>query len=321
MTLAEDNLRLATLTAIVDAAAAEMKKLRAEHTTELVQRYEEEGTSSFKVKLPDGTVVASVNLRVPQREAIVNDEQGFIAWVEANYPGCLHTEIVPAVPERIIPAVPEQEVKSVPSKRMTELMGQFELTEAGVVDKVSGALVDGMTVKPAPPPSVFEIRYEKGTGRNDVAAAYRRGQLSHVVAGSTLAAVTAGPVVERRLEAVPADPADVDVDDLGPEYSDGYQLPGEPFTVVGETVANVADDEMTAGQVARAALEEHADELADRYAEQADGGSPDAPPPVAEPADERPSDPWGPAAQYVPDADEFEPGDWDLPSNPAAGGW
>lgn len=159
-----------------------------------------------------------------------------MAWVEANHPDAIETKVIAAVPEQTIPAVPEQTLKSVSGRRMAELEKHFDLTDQGVVDTTTGTIVDGMVVVPAAAPKSFEVRYETGGagGRTDLALAYRAGKLNHVVAGTaTLPAIEAKPVVERRLASVPMD------------YDGSHGRlngPGEPFTVVGETVANVEDD-------------------------------------------------------------------------------
>lgn len=311
MSLAEDNLRLATLKAIIDAANDEMGKVRAAHTTELVKRYDEEGTSSFKVKLPDGTVVAAINLKVPKKTTVVTNEEAFLAWVEATHPNAIQATTVPAVPEEIIPARPEQVLKSVSGKALAELEKQFEMTEDGVVDTATGTVVDGMVVMPAPAPKSFEVRYETGTGREDLANAYRAGRLNHVVAGGALPPVIVAPPVERRLEAV-----SMDYDGSHGRLNGA----GEPLTVVGEILAAVEDglteDDYNKQQCsgcgdwgytlssrglcdgceaepapvspARAALNEHADELAAKY-----GSAP---------------------------ADDFDPGDFGTPVT-GTGGW
>ncbi|MCA1834805.1 MAG: hypothetical protein LC721_00145, partial [Actinobacteria bacterium] len=208
--------------AIVDAANDEMKAIRTDHTTQLIQRYEEEGNSSWKVKLPDGTVVASINLKVPKKAATVADEEAFLAWVESTHPKAIQSETIAAVPEQVIPAQPERVVKSVSGKAMTELEKHFDLTADGVVDTTTGTIVDGMVVVPAAKPSSFEVRYETagGGGRADLALAYRTGKLNHVVTGTTLPAIESAPMVERRLEAVP-----------------------DPVVVQGETVPELMDED------------------------------------------------------------------------------
>lgn len=202
--LAEDNLRFVLLHAMGDAVKKELGRLREGHTSTLVDVYNDTKGTAYKVTLP-GTdaVVATVTLRVPKSELELVDDDAFLKWAAANHPDMVELEEIPAVPEQIIPARPAREVAVLNQKKLTEVSKHFTRGGDGeVVDTTTGVFVDGMRWSTAPPPNQFEVRYE-GDGRDRISTAYRAGQLNEVVAGSTLGAITAGPVVERRLVMAP----------------------------------------------------------------------------------------------------------------------
>lgn len=184
MSLKDDNARFALLKAIVDAATAELVKFRTQHVGVLLERFDDDGTSSFKAMLPDGTVVATISLAVPSPELKVKDETAFQAWVESHHPEAIDTETVPAQPEKVLPAVPERVEKSINGKKLTVLMERFKATTEGVVDLDTGALVDGVQMT-TPRPKQFAVTYAKD-GRELLADEYRAGKLDHLVAGTSL---------------------------------------------------------------------------------------------------------------------------------------
>ena len=188
MSLRDSNAKFVLLKAVVDAATAEIARLRVGHTADLVDRFKEEGTSSFRAMLPDGTVVATISLTIPKPVLNVTDDGAFTAWIEANHPGAIDTEHVEAQPEQLIPAVPARDEKSVNGKRLTKLMEQFKPVPEGVVDQATGLLVDGVEMTPAADPKQFSVTYAKD-GRDQLADAYHAGDLDSLVAGSSLPAL------------------------------------------------------------------------------------------------------------------------------------
>lgn len=273
MSLKEDNLRFVVLKAVADAIAKEVGDLRSDHLTPLLERYDDEGTKTFEVRLPgpggQDVHVATLALKVPKDSFQITDYDAFLAWAESNHKDIVHTEVIPGEPERtvVVPAVPERVEKSILPKGEAFVMKQLKITEDGIVDPSSGTFVDGVSNVPGSRPNSFAVTFEHD-GPEHLAGAYRTGKLDHIIAGTSLPAIN--PVrIERRLEVVqvPAESVVVqdytggygrlnavgaealgDPEELGSEYSDGYTLPGEP--------------EMSP---AREALEHHADELADRY--------------------------------------------------------
>lgn len=259
--LKDDNLRFVLLKAIADAAAEELGRLRADHLPPLLERYAEDGSASFRVKLPGSDdLVATVSLSVPKDKIEITDEDEFLTWAELHHAGAVHVEEIPGEPERVevVPATEPRIERTILPKELTALMKQFKATQEGVVDLATGVLVEGATLVKGAAPKSFSVKYEPD-GAELLAGAYRAGKLDDVVAGTTLPPVGQRPVLERRLEIVPDQmardagaqygahdssvvPGDVAADldlpgdvaaelapleDLGPEYSDGYALPGE----------------------------------------------------------------------------------------------
>lgn len=304
--LKERNLQFVLLKAIADAAAKELGRLRADHLTPLLERYDEDGSTAYKVRLPGATgadsLVATVTLSVPQDALEIADVDAFTAWCEANHPDAVNVETIPGEPERVevIPATEDRIEKTLVSKEVTTIFKQLKVVEAGIVDPSTGTLVDGVTNVPGSRPKQFAVKYQPD-GVEQIVGAYRAGKLDHVIAGTTLPEVGRRGELERRLEIVRAgEPTDlVDASSYGrlngvaEHFDGGAVLPGHdwravPGDVAGELAAEsglpgeVAAD-MTAGDLARAALEDHADELRADYKAGLIGGS--------TPADEEPFDP------------------------------
>ncbi|HAP89100.1 MAG TPA: hypothetical protein DCR15_04700, partial [Arthrobacter bacterium] len=57
-----DNLRIALIKAYADALGDFLKEARDEHLEQLLTRYEEEGTKSFDIRLPDNTKIGAITL-------------------------------------------------------------------------------------------------------------------------------------------------------------------------------------------------------------------------------------------------------------------
>lgn len=208
MSLSTDNLRFVLLKAIADAAAKELGDLRDAHLEPLLERYDDEGTSSYKVKLPDGTVVANLALSVPKGAVTVTDESAFTAWVRANHPDAVEEVFIAGEPEHVItvPATEDRTDYVLKDKKVSALMKQFKATEEGVVDTATGQMVAGAEYKKGAKPKAFAVTYETD-GREQLAGAYRAGKLDDVVAGTSLPAVGQRPMLERRLEVVRLDEA------------------------------------------------------------------------------------------------------------------
>jgi hypothetical protein len=209
MSLKDDNLRFTVLKAIADAVQDEMTRLRASHMTALLERYDDEGTKSFEIRLPGlDTVVATISLSVPKDSIEHTDPEAFEAWLEKNHPHAVIVEEIPAQPEHtvVVPASPARTERFIDPKALTAVMKQFKATPDGVVDTATGVMVDGVENKPGGRPRSFSVRYE-ADGRDLITQSYRDGKLNSIVSGGPLPAIDA-PVIERKLvvvhEAAPA---------------------------------------------------------------------------------------------------------------------
>lgn len=194
MSLREKNLRMAFLKAVADAVEAELRALRNDHVTDLVQAWRDEGSKSWNVRLPGTTTkVATITLPEPQPSTDVVDEAAFLAWCKANRPDAVDAEIIPAVPRQVIPAQPETRREVVNPKAQTEILAGLKPADGGeCVDPATGTLVDGVKYTPAAEPKSFSVRYEKD-GREALALAYRRGELDSLTSGTALPQIGGAP--------------------------------------------------------------------------------------------------------------------------------
>lgn len=201
MSLRDRNLRFALLKAVADAINDALAEERADHRDSLLERYDDEGTTSFDVRLPDGTQVAKISLAVPKAATTVTDEDALLAWAKVNAPELVETEVIPAQPERtvVMPATDEVVDEFLHPKRVTELLARVKPAPGTdmVVDPDTGVVVDGVTHAPAGRPKSFSVRYSPD-GREALAVAYRSGELGHLTAGTVLPDVR--PAIEAGAE-------------------------------------------------------------------------------------------------------------------------
>ena len=189
LSLRDANTRFALLKAFADAIYAEIADNREIHTARLVERYTEEGTKAFDVKLPDGTKVGSISLTVPKPTTTVTDPHAFLQYCVENRPEALRKiEGAPAavIPSVVIPAVPDH--IDVDPKAQTLILAFSKPADDGAVVDERGVLIDGVTYASAADPKQFSVRYEPD-GRESIALAYRRGQLNSLASGSALPAI------------------------------------------------------------------------------------------------------------------------------------
>jgi hypothetical protein len=251
MTLKDDNLRFTVLKAIADAVDDEMRRLRDGHLSTLLERYDDEGTTSFEVRLPGSdAVVAKLSLGVPKDKLEHTDPAAFEAWLEKNHPDAVIVEHIDAEPERtvVLPATPARVEKFIDPKALSAVMKHFKVTPGGVVDTATGVVVDGVENVPGGRPKSFSVRYE-ADGRDLITQSYRDGKLNGIVAGGPLPAIDE-PVIERRLVVAP-DPVDevpvappVDQEPIEPtslEEALGDPLPG-PVRYGAEQLDQLADE-------------------------------------------------------------------------------
>ena len=191
MSMRERNLRMVFLKAVADAVEAELRRMRDDHTATLLGEWREEGSKSWNVRLPGGTTkVATITLSEPKPSTAVTDPDAFLAWCEANVPGAVEEYETPPVPA--VEAVPARTVRRVSPKGQTAILARLKPVGEECVDPESGALVDGVTYKPAAEPKSFSVRYETD-GRDALALAYRAGELDHLASGSVLPQIGGRP--------------------------------------------------------------------------------------------------------------------------------
>ena len=119
----------------------------------------------------------------------MTDEAALIEWAE-QYPDAVVTSVTPerVVPETVIPAVT---TKRVDQRWLDELTKNALEGDDGELLNAEGELIPGIKRVPQPAPDKFSIRFEKN-GRERIAMAYKRGQLSGLSEGTPLPQITAG---------------------------------------------------------------------------------------------------------------------------------
>lgn len=176
MSIKTDNLRIALIKTFADALTDFMKDARGEHLDQLLEKYQEEGTKSFAVTLPDGTKVGNITLPEGKPSDQTVDEAALFEWAEEN--GGIDVETIPATEAR--------EVKRVrPSWLAEKIKTAIEGDDGELIDVETGEAIPGVKRVPGKAPSSFTITYAKD-GREKIAMAYRRGLLNDLAAGSAL---------------------------------------------------------------------------------------------------------------------------------------
>lgn len=182
MSIKTDNLRIALIKTFADALADFMKDARGEHLAQLLERYEDEGTKSFAVTLPDGTKVGNITLPEGKPSDQTVDEAALFEWAEEN--GGIDVEVIPATEAR--------EVKKVRASWLAEkIKTAIEGDDGELIDVETGEAIPGIKRVPGKAPSSFTITYAKD-GREKIAMAYRRGLLNDLAAGSALPQIEVG---------------------------------------------------------------------------------------------------------------------------------
>lgn len=190
MPLRDRNLRIALLTAVKKAVDAEIDAERADHRDMLVEKYTDEGTKTFDVKLPNGPKVATVSLSVPQASMDFTDWDAFAKWAEVNAPSLIVEVPIPAQPRTIIPARKATVEHHLHQGRAREYLVHFKPAgqNGDVVHTDTGEVVPGVTHTPEGTPKSFSVNFTPD-GKDDLARAWRSGELEHVTVGSVLPAI------------------------------------------------------------------------------------------------------------------------------------
>lgn len=181
MSIKTDNLRIALIKTFADALMDYMKDARGEHLEQLLEKYQEEGTKSFAVVLPDGTRVGNITLPEGKPSDQTVDEAALFEWAEAQ--GGIDVEVIPATRKRT--------VKKVRASWLAERMkNAVEGDDGDLIDVASGEVIPGVKRVPGKAPGSFTITYAKD-GREKIATAYRRGLLNDLAEGSALPQIEA----------------------------------------------------------------------------------------------------------------------------------
>lgn len=161
MSLSELAQTEAVLAALHKATGDQLKDVRAD----VQKALEETGASRVDATLPDGTKVATVSRSTPTAKATVTDEDKLLAWVREHAPG----EIVSRVVTEIRPAY------------LASLLAQMTAAGAAeVADQATGELHGVPGVEMLTPRSTTHSTRHTKHGPEQIATAWRDGQLGHL---------------------------------------------------------------------------------------------------------------------------------------------
>lgn len=169
LTQREKNLRVVLLNTLMGAIKAEVDTVRAATLKELLQRFDEEGTTKFNVTLPGSTKpLASITLPLPAATQNV-DEVKFLAWAKESAPE-LVTEVV-------VPAQEETRYVDFDKKARTAFINSLILDEeTGVYCTEDGVVPDGITYRAGGRPDRLTVT-ASAANKARLLEAYNRGEL------------------------------------------------------------------------------------------------------------------------------------------------
>lgn len=187
------NMQFLLKKTISDKVAGEVKSERDLVFDALLQAYEDTGSKSFVVKLPNGDKVATFTITEPKAKEVTNEAE-LAEWLENNgYGDQVDTVEIPArVEKRAKPGA-------------LDAIGAQLVPDSGDFVTPAGEVVEGIQLAPAPKPTSFSVRYEKGA-QDRVIGAWQQGELAEVDAGAALPQIgydydVAGEVVDNEPEA------------------------------------------------------------------------------------------------------------------------
>lgn len=154
----EQARRVAVLTALRDAIDEIIESERLDLVDSMIELNETLGVKAIDVELPNGEIVASASVSVPNPKAIVENERQFLEWVKKNHP----TEIVESVRDSFKKA----------------LLENTQQVHTSAVHGRTGEVIDGVSFRQST--HRMTLRFKKD-GRALVAEAYNRGELDAVV--------------------------------------------------------------------------------------------------------------------------------------------
>lgn len=165
MNLKDAGLDVATLAALHEVIGDALKAARAEAQDALKAEKARTGTRQITVDLPGGETVATITLVTPNPVAVVVDEAEFLTWAIKHCPSEIERRFVTEVRPAFLKAL-LKETSAAGAPRWCD-------KTTGVIHDVPGVKLQGRAPYP---------RLEfTDTGREDVARAWRAGELAHVV--------------------------------------------------------------------------------------------------------------------------------------------
>jgi hypothetical protein len=199
MNLRDRNLRIALLRTLAKAVNDELALEREGHLSDLLDRYDEDGTTSFTVLLPgDSAGLGKIILNEGKASWDIDGAE-LLEWAKEHAPTMVRETVVPPQPEMRFQELWPASVAAL-EKRLdwVEVEGEYV-----AVDTATGQIVPGVTYKPAGRPSQFQVRLS-AQGKERVIRAWASGQLNEIARGA-LPQIEAPPaeVVEAEAEKKP----------------------------------------------------------------------------------------------------------------------
>lgn len=173
MSLPEENTEYAVLKVLAEAVAERMAAIKAKHTARLLDVYAATGVNSYKVRLPDLGLVATVTVPIPEPKVVYDDAAQLAAWCAANRPALVEQVVVPAVAAHVFYRL---------RPKAGEALAKVCQHAAGglLVDPDTGEVVPGVH-REIVEPTYIRASYPKA-GRGQILDAYRAGDLDAAMA-------------------------------------------------------------------------------------------------------------------------------------------
>ena len=151
MNIKTELLRMALIKAFAESLTAFVDGERKSVLDTLLEKYEDEGSKSFNVTLPDKTKIATITLPEPKATDKVVDEAALFEWAEAQ--GGIDVQVIPAVAERTVKTIRPKWYDGIIKKAM-------EGDDGDLVDETSGEVIPGVKRIPGGDPKSFTVRFE-----------------------------------------------------------------------------------------------------------------------------------------------------------------
>ena len=159
MNIKTELLRMALIKAFAESLTAFVDGERKSVLDTLLEKYEDEGSKSFNVTLPDKTKIATITLPEPKATDKVVDEAALFEWAEAQ--GGIDVQVIPAVAERTVKTIRPKWYDGIIKKAM-------EGDDGDLVDETSGEVIPGVKRIPGGDPKSFTVRFEPDGRETDL---------------------------------------------------------------------------------------------------------------------------------------------------------